>query len=330
MLKLAAGFLMPILLGFWITILCLPIVAWLRRRGLPGWAAIGIPIVSLALGAIVISYFVIAWIADFANDLPTYADEIAARRADLDAWLISHNISVPSDNLDRQISVESITSFVKVVLPTTLAAISGLGFAFLLIVFSLLEIDAAKRRLRYALGATSPHIAHLRSFVDLVAKAMLLRAVLGASAAIGDGILLLVLGVPNAGLWVVVSFVCSFIPYLGYWIAMVPPVLVALATQGLGTAVVVFFGYWAINGFFDSVVGPRFQGNRLDLSPVVTMLSVLFWGAMFGAIGGMMALPLTLGIKLLLLDAFPESRWLSTVIEADVPESSEPGKTSSR
>ena len=330
MLKLAAGFLIPILLGLWITILCIPIMDWLRRRGLPGWAAIGIPIVGLALSAIVIAYFVIAWIADIANDLPTYAEEIAARRADLNAWLTDHGISVPMRTLTRQISVESIVSLVEAVLPTTLAAISGLGFAFLLFAFSLLETDAAKRRLRYALGATSPHLAHLRSFVDVVAKAMLLRAVLGASAAIGDGILLLILGVPHAGLWMVVSFVCSFIPYLGYWIAMVPPVLVALATQGFGTAVAVFFGYWLINGFFDSVVGPRFQGNRLDLSPVVTMISVLFWGAMFGAIGGMMALPLTLGIKLLLLDAFPESRWLSTVIEADVAAETTPsGDTAS-
>ncbi|HEY7031506.1 MAG TPA: AI-2E family transporter [Thermomicrobiales bacterium] len=318
-MKLAASFLVEIVLGLWIAMLCLPIMDWMRRRGLPRWATVAIPIATVVLCAVVVVFFVVGWIAELSDQLPTYQEQISARRADLNAWLDDHGISVPSDAVDGQISADAIVSLLQKVLPTTLDAITGLAFAFLLFAFSLLESDAAKRRLNYALGPASPHLARLREYVDVVAQAMLLRAVLGLGAAVGDGILLAILGVPHVGLWVVVSFVCSFIPYLGYWLAMVPPLLVALATQGAGAAVVVFFGYWLINGFFDSIIGPRFQGNRLNLSPVLTIIAVLFWGAMFGAVGGMIALPLTLGIKLLLLDAFPESRWLSTVIEADAP-----------
>src|SRR4051794_38537096 len=101
---------------------------------------------------------------------------------------------------------------------------------------------------------------------------------------------------------------------------MVPPLLVAQAPIGTSASVTVFFGYWIINGFFDSIIGPKFQGKRLNLSPVVTIISVLFWGGIFGAVGGMIALPLTLGIKLLVLDAFPECRWLSQIIEEDAPK----------
>jgi predicted PurR-regulated permease PerM len=321
-IRLAAGFLVPILIGLWITLLCLPLMAWMQRRGLPRWATIVIPIASLVLCAVVVVFFVVVWIADLDEKLPTYQAQISEQRADLNAWLDDHGISIPSAAVDEQIGADAIVSLAQKVLPSTLAVISGLAAAFLIFAFSLIESDAAKRRLDAALGAASPHLVRLRAFVDLVAKAMLLRAVLGLGAALGDGILLTLLDVPHVGLWIVVSFVCSFIPYLGYWLAMVPPLMVALATQGADAAVAVFFGYWLINGFFDSIIGPRFQGNRLDLSPVLTIISVLFWGAMFGAVGGMMALPLTLGIKLLLLDAFPESRWLSTVIEADVrPES---------
>jgi AI-2 transport protein TqsA len=317
-IRLAAGFLVPILVGLWITMLCLPLTDWLRGRGLPRWAAIVIPVATLLLSAVVVIFFVVAWIAELDDQLPTYQEQISERRADLNAWLGDHGISVPDASVDQQISADAIVSLAKKVLPSTLDAIAGLAAAFLIFAFSLIESDAAKRRLAFALGPASPHLVRLRAYVDVVAKAMLLRAVLGLGAALGDGILLKILDVPHVGLWVVISFVCSFIPYLGYWIAMVPPLLVALATQGPGAAVAVFFGYWLINGFFDSIVGPRFQGNRLNLSPVLTIISVLFWGAMFGAVGGMMALPLTLGVKLLLLDAFPESRWLSTAIEADV------------
>jgi AI-2 transport protein TqsA len=317
-IRLAASFLIPILIGFWITLLCLPLTDWMRRRGLPSWAAIAIPIVSLALGAVVVVFFVTAWIADLNDDLPTYEEQISERRVDLNTWLDDHGISVPSESVDQQISASTIVSLLEKVLPNTLDAISGLAFAFFLFTFSMIESDAAKRRLNYALGAASPHLVRLREYVDVVCKSLYLRAVLGLGTALGDGILLKLLDVPHIGLWIVVSFVCSFIPYVGYWLAMLPPVLIALATHGAGTAAAVFLGYWLINGFFDSVIGPRFQGERLNLSPVVTIISVLFWGAIFGAVGGMIALPLTLGVKLFLLDAFPESRWLSTVIEADV------------
>lgn len=317
-IRLAAGFLVPILIGLWITILCLPLTAWLRRRGLPRWAAITIPTAVLFLTSVVVVYFVVAWIADLDDQLPTYQARISEQRTNLNAWLNDHGISVPEDHVDEQVSANAIVSLVKAIVPSTLAVISGLGMAFLLFVFSLIEADDAKQRLEGALGASSPHLARLREYVDLVARAILLRAVLGLCTAFGDGILLKLVGVPHVGLWVVVSFVCSFVPYIGYWVAMIPPLLVALATQGVEGAVAVFFGYWLINGFFDSVIGPRFQGNRLNLSPALTIISVLFWGALLGAVGGMLALPLTLGIKLLVLDAFPESRWLSHAIEAGV------------
>ena len=316
-LKLSAGFLSPILVGLWITMLCIPLVDTLRRRGVPGWLAILLPVGTLVSIMFVGAYLVVAWIAEFVNDIPTYQAQLSAKRAELDAWLTGRGITMPAANSDHQINFSTIISFIESVLPTTIQAVASILFIVLILAYALVETDSARARLKQALGPGNPNLARLSLFVQVVGKAMGVRALLGGAAAFFDGVLLIILGVPQVGLWVVISFICSFIPYIGYWIALIPPVLVALAMHGIGTAVVVFFGYWFINGFFDSIVGPKVQGNMLNLSPVVTMIAVLFWGALFGAIGGMMALPLTLGIKILLLDAFPESRWFSMVIESD-------------
>ncbi len=318
-IRLAAGFLVPVLIGLWITILSLPFTAWLRRRGLSRALALAVPVTLIALAAVVLVYFVVAWIADLDGKLPVYQERVAERRADFNATLIDHGLSIPEESVDQQISADAIVALATRILPSTLTVISGLGMAYLLFIFALIEADDAKRRLIGALGRGSPHLTRLREFVDVVARAIFLRAILGTATAIGDGILLTLLDVPHVGLWVVLSFFCSFVPYLGYWVAMIPPLLIALGIHGASGALAVFFGYWLINGFFDSVVGPRFQGNRLNLSPALTIVAVLFWGAVLGAVGGMLALPLTLGIKLLLLDSFPESRWLSRVIEAGAP-----------
>ena len=319
-IKIAAAFLAPILMGLWVALLCMPIVRWLRRLGMPPLAATATPIVVL-VGTIVIGgYLLIQWIDEFINDLPIYQQQIKEAFVELNANLESHGITVPDRNLESRINLEHLVSLVEAVVPSTVSAIVGIGMVMLIFIYTLAESDATKRRLTHALGPTNPNLARLREFVDVVGDAMIARAILGLAAATGDGILLLILGVPQAGLWVIISFICSFIPYIGYWLALIPPLIVALATQGFGTATIVFFGYWIINGFFDSIVGPKFQGTKLNLSPVLTMISVFFWGSMFGAIGGMMALPLTLGIKILLLDAFPESKWLSLAIESDYRE----------
>src|SRR5262249_49677124 len=150
---------------------------------------------SLVLCAVVVVFFVVAWIAELSDQLPTYQAQIAERRADLNAWLNDHGIAVPDAGVDQQISADELVSVAKKVLPTTIDAIAGLAFAFLLIAFSLIESDAAKRRLVYALGPASPHLVRLREFIDIVAKSMLLRAALGLGAALGDGILLTILDV---------------------------------------------------------------------------------------------------------------------------------------
>jgi AI-2 transport protein TqsA len=318
-LKIAAGFLIPILVGFWIAALCVPIVKWLEGRGVPRIAAAVLPAGTLLILLVVVGYLAVTWIASLADNIPEYQAAIAAQRADLIDWLVNHNVSVPADDVDGLVSLDRLVGLLDSILPTTINVLVGAVFVILMLGYVLVEREAVKRRLDRALGADSKHITHIHEFISAVSSAMAARAILGAAAAFCDGVLLLILDVPYVGLWVLTSFICSFIPYIGYLLAMVPAVLITLATQGAQEAVIVFFGYWIFNGFFDTLIGPKFQGNRLNLSPVVTIFSVLFWGNLFGAIGGMMALPLTLGIKMLLLDAFPEGRWLSQAIEADVP-----------
>jgi predicted PurR-regulated permease PerM len=124
-------------------------------------------------------------------------------------------------------------------------------------------------------------------------------------------------GIDSALLWAVLSFVCSFIPYVGYWIALIPPMLVGWLQIGPSAALAVFFGYWAINSaLFDAIINPRVLGESLDLSPTVTILALLYWSWVLGPVGTFLALPLTVMVKMLLLERNTGSRWLATIIRA--------------
>ncbi len=140
---------------------------------------------------------------------------------------------------------------------------------------------------------------------------------------VGNAIFLLILGVPFAILWGLFAWFTGYIPAVGFWLAMIPPVLIAWVTLGLPTAAIVFVGYIVINGSVENLVKPRIMGQGLNLSPLVVFVSLFFWGWLLGAIGAILAVPLTMMI-LSVLDSFEATRWIGVLAQS--PSSSEEHK----
>lgn len=84
---------------------------------------------------------------------------------------------------------------------------------------------------------------------------------MGAIVAVIDTIMLLAVGVPNALLWGLLSFFLSFIPFIGFVIALVPPTIMALLTGGWVDALIVCGGYIVINTISDNLFKPRIMGS---------------------------------------------------------------------
>ena len=67
-------------------------------------------------------------------------------------------------------------------------------------------------------------------------------------------------------------------PCGGFWIAMIPPMVLGFGLYGIVGAVAVIIGYWFINGTLSNVVAPHFYGTGLNLAPVMALVAVMFWG----------------------------------------------------
>ena len=76
-----------------------------------------------------------------------------------------------------------------------------------------------------------------------------------------------------------------------------------------------------------SVVAPRFFGKGLNVSPVLTLLAVLFWGWLLGPVGAIVGVPLTVLLKSIVLENYESTRWLANVLGQD--DGSEPEPTAS-
>ena len=197
-----------------------------------------------------------------------------------------------------------------------MGAVAGVGWMLYLFLFMMVDARGFPARLRRGLGADRPAVERLTRYARALSDFISIKAGLGLLAAAGDVVLLSVLGVDFALLWGVLSFLMSFIPSIGYLIALIPPMLVALLQHGPGTALAVLIGYQLINGLVDSVLGPRLLGRGLDVAAIVTILSLVLWGFVLGPVGALLSVPLTVLVKMVLLDHYPASRWLSVVLGA--------------
>jgi predicted PurR-regulated permease PerM len=142
-------------------------------------------------------------------------------------------------------------------------------------------------------------------------------------------VLLFVLGVDFPLLWGILTFFLSFVPYIGLVLAVTPAVVLALAEFGLERALLVILGVVVINVLAENVLSPMMMGRGLNLSPTVVFLSFIIWAWLLGGPGAFLALPITLFVAVM-LDTFPETRWLASIIGVSdagttAPDDASPG-----
>lgn len=137
---------------------------------------------------------------------------------------------------------------------------------------------------------------------------------------LGNALILLILGVPFAILWGILAWIMGYIPVVGFWIALIPPTLLAWVTLGFPTAVIVFLAFVIINGSVENFVKPRVMGEGLNISPLLVFISIFVWAWILGGAGAIAAIPLTLLI-LSVLDSFEATQWIVVLLRP--PSSSE-------
>ena len=127
------------------------------------------------------------------------------------------------------------------------------------------------------------------------------------------GIALSIIGVDYPLLWGLVAFLLNFIPTVGSIIAAIPAILISIVQLGFPATWWTIGTYVFVNIAIGSVLEPRIMGKGLGLSITVVFLSLIFWGLILGPVGMFLSVPLTMLIKIV-LDNFPESRWIAALL----------------
>jgi AI-2 transport protein TqsA len=137
-----------------------------------------------------------------------------------------------------------------------------------------------------------------------------------AFMAIPATIFLIATGIDFALLWGALLFVFSFIPYIGFALATIPPALLGWVEYGPVGAIAVVVVFVVLNVIAEYVLFPRYAGKGLNIPAWVVLISVFFWGWLLGALGTLIAVPITLLIRVFLSN-YTEARWLVNVLGGD-------------
>src|SRR5699024_10950790 len=182
-----------------------------------------------------------------------------------------------------------------------------------------LAIDSTVVRSRWELiaGVRPELAAALKNFVIGVRKYWLVTTVFGLIVAALDVVALVIIGVPLALVWGLLAFVTNYIPNVGFVIGLVPAALLALLDGGVSDMVWVIVAYGVLNFTVQTIIQPKVTGDAVGLSLVVSFLSLTLWSLIVGPLVAILAVPLTLAAKAMLVDAHPEARWINAFLVTD-------------
>ncbi|PXY28871.1 AI-2E family transporter [Prauserella flavalba] len=314
------GILGPVFLALILTIAVSPIAAWLRRRGVPVWLASVAGILTAFLLLAALAGSLAFAISELVTQLPAYSDQFNALVGEVTSLL--GRLGVEQAQIQdalRQLDLGSVVG----VLQNVLGQVAGVASDLLLIVLVILfmGMDAVNFRSRLAAisGERGDVVTALTSFAAGTRRFLWVTTAFGLVTAILDTILLLVMGIPLAFVWGLLAFITNFVPNIGFVLGLVPPALLALLEGGPGTMLLVIVLYIAINFVVESLVLPKVVGDAVGISVTLSFLALVFWAWAIGPLGALLAIPLTLMTKALLVDVDPANRWINVLIAARPP-----------
>jgi AI-2 transport protein TqsA len=277
-----------------------PLQVRLDRR-LPRWVS---PLVImlmvlglLALGALAVAYGV----SVVAPEVPRLAEQIRPQLEALRGRLQSVGVSLPSGGSGSGGAsgaagglLSGLGSFVSAV---GVAVLSLTTLAFLLV-----EVKGYRKKLERGVLPASDSEKVLDAFSRMTgkfARYFLVQTFSSVVTGVLTGLYCWLIGIEFPFVWGLLTTVLNFIPTVGSIVAVVPPTLFALAFGGLDTAALAFVGLSVIQFTMGNVVDPVLQGRAIQVSETVVLLSVVFWGWLWGIGGAFIAVPLTIAVVLL-------------------------------
>ncbi|MFT4627383.1 MAG: AI-2 transport protein TqsA [Myxococcota bacterium] len=314
-LQYASEILLPLLFAVFLSIVALPVVGALRRVGLPNGLAIAVVVLAVAGALVGASAGIAGTVRSFSAALPRYEGPFQELVQNTLAQLETSGIRLEGRDLSQYLSPNAIMAMVGQTVNAVVGILARVLIVTVTMTFILLEASELTRKLRVALGdgAEGGLVGALSVAGAQVQRYLLIKTSVSAVTGLLAGLWCNAMGVDFPLLWGTLAFLLNYIPSIGSIVAAVPPILLGTVQHGPFTAVAVLFGYIIINVALGNFLEPRLLGRSLGLSPLVVFVSLLFWGWVWGPVGMLFCVPMTVIFKIV-LENYGDTRWLAVLL----------------
>jgi predicted PurR-regulated permease PerM len=297
-LNLASGVFIPLVIAWFMLQIFRPVIELGRKIKLP-------PVVNLILVFAVffsLCYIGIVFcttqIVAFNRAFNQYYSKLNEMTID-----IMTAFQIPPESLPRISWIDILGRYLRNISEVVLAISSKFVLTLVFFMFMLLEAPFLNNKIDLAFsGYTAIRIKNIMSSVSYgISRYLGTLTLISLATGLCTWAALEIIGVELAVGWGVLTFLLNFIPTVGSIIATIPPFMMAMLqfSPGYVQPIVVLLSLGAIQIMIGNVITPKVVGDRLGLSPVVILLSLLLWGTIWGIPGALMSVPIASIIKII-------------------------------
>ena len=313
-MKAASALIVPFMIATFLALITVRPMLWLQANRVPTVLAALLIVLTILTALTVVGVVVGRSLAAFTAALPAYQQQLQGLMDGAVAFLAQYT--------DSNQSVERVRDLINPgwamgLAATLLNAVRDIMTNTLLITFTvifiLLEASSFPTKIDAAFGESARSLTGARQFLDDLGRYLGSTTLVSIVTGLLVWLLTWRLGLDFPRLWGMLAFLLNYIPTLGSIIAAVPAVLLALVQLGVPEATATAVGFMAINIAFGNFIEPRLMGYGVGISPLIVFVGLIFWGWVFGPVGMLLSVPLSMTLKLA-LENDERTRWVAVFI----------------
>ncbi len=316
-LQMAKALLVPFLIAVFLALISVRPMLYMQSKRIPAVLAALVIVTIIMLILSLVGTVVGRSIAEFTAAIPSYQARLNAIVADILNFAVEHLNADPSiRDLNDIVNPGFAMGLVATLLNGLRSVLTNVFLIFFTMVFILLEASSVKTKFEASFGPSAAAFERPRAFLVNLGRYLGIKTLVSFATGFLAWLLTWAFGLDFPLLWGMLAFLLNYVPTIGSIIAAVPPVLLAVLQLGPGEALAVLTGYVAINILFGNLIEPRVMGYGVGISPLVVFVGLIFWGWVFGPVGMLLSVPLTMTLKLA-LENDEDTRWIAIFLGSE-------------
>lgn len=312
------GILTPLALAIFLLVMIDSFVRVLKKKApmLPAWAPLTIALV-VWVGFFLLTAFIIG---DNATSFIGQVTDYAPRLDDLIVRISSAVGLETPPSVQKLIAQLNLSGRVGPFLQGLQNFASNAAFVLIYLGFLIASRAGFQKKIVRLFPQKAERADALEVFQRIrygVERYLWIQTVTGFIIAAASWAVMAMVGLDNAFFWAFLIFVAGYIPVIGGAVGvLVPPVFALIQFPDFGPAIILFAALNVINFIVGNVILPRMQGESLNLDPVVVLLALAFWGAIWGVAGMFLSTPLTV-MAMVILAQFKGTEWIAILLSGN-------------